>query len=63
MPELPESREVLGIAAALHALRELLDDDKPLPTVPRLGVAYLCGALGTLLDEQGCRLADQELRA
>jgi hypothetical protein len=62
MPEPASSQEVLGIAAALRALGVLLDDDKPLPTVPRLGVAYLCGALATLLDEQGGRLADQDLR-
>jgi hypothetical protein len=48
MPE--ASQEAVDIGAMLHALAFLLDEDAPLPALPRMGVALLLRHLAERAD-------------
>lgn len=58
-----EASEAIDIAAALHALAALLDDDRPLPGLARMGVGVLLRQLAGRLDAVGGALLDREQAA
>jgi hypothetical protein len=55
---MPDALPFHDVAAALHALAALLDEDAPLDPLVRMGVAVLLGDLARRLDGHAGALAD-----
>lgn len=59
---MPDHQEALDLAAALHALGHVLDDDAPLPAEVRMGIAVILTHLARRMDDLGGRLLDQHYK-
>lgn len=55
--------EAIDIAAALHALAALLDEDRAMPGLACMGIGVLLAQLAQRLDALGGALLDQRLAA
>lgn len=60
---MPDPSEPIDIAAALHALALLLDDDAPLPGMARIGLAVILAQLAARLDAFGGACWDRQQAA
>lgn len=55
-----EASDAIDIAAALHALAFLVDEDRPLPGLASMGLGVLLKQLADRLDALGGALLDRE---